>query len=127
MRKIDIKKNRGESSLVLIVTIVVIITLVGIVIVALSNYNENKGGSDIVTELSDTEKKLFNKKFEKYAGEQKGTSVKALINEVETTNTINPSRKIDIDVDILDIDSAAMYDVECKYDADGYVNKVVIK
>ena len=87
-------------------------------------------------EISDLEKSTFNNKFIKYEGIQRGTTVKVLINEIiasnlQDSNSVRVSGDIqtgndDTDLSTQDIDSSSTYNVEIKYDLDGYVNEIVI-
>lgn len=87
-------------------------------------------------EISDLEKSTFNNKFIKYEGIQRGTTVKVLINEIiasnlQGSNSVRVSGDIqtgndDTDLSTQDIDSSSTYNVEIKYDLDGYVNEIVI-
>lgn len=87
-------------------------------------------------ELSDLEKSTFNNKFIKYEGIQRGSTVKALINEIivsnlQDSNSVRVSGDIqtgndDTDLSTQDIESSSTYNVEIKYDSDGYVNEIVI-
>lgn len=87
-------------------------------------------------EMSSLEKSTFNNKFIKYEGIQRGTTVKVLINEIiasnlQDSNSVRVSGDIqtgndDTDLSTQDIDSSSTYNVEIKYDLDGYVNEIVI-
>ena len=87
-------------------------------------------------EISDLEKSTFNNKFIKYEGIQRGTTVKVLINEIiasnlQGSNSVRVSGDIqtgndDTDLSTQDIESSSTYNVEIKYDLDGYVNEIVI-
>lgn len=95
----------------------------------LDGYVWNIGGEneDILESMKDAEKKTFNAKFEKYKGNQKGTVVEVLIREVESVNTDDSLRNVKISVSASEIEDTATYNVECKYDEEGYVNEILIK
>ena len=70
---------------------------------------------------------IFNAQFVAYEGEQRGSSVKALINAVKTSNQINANHTIDIDYGIEDIESSSTYNISLEYDGEGYVNRINIE
>ena len=69
---------------------------------------------------------IFNSRLSGYEGEQRGTSVKALLNSIESSNGINYEHTIDVNYSIEDIDSSATYNVSFDYDEEGYINRVNI-
>ena len=88
----------------------------------------------VETNVQTTEMLTFNNKFYKYAGKQKGTQVKALINDVIAHNATEDVRKVQIN-DMTDasdisrllsgIDSMAEYTVTVTTNSStGYVNSV---
>ena len=88
----------------------------------------------VETNVQTTELLTFNNKFYKYAGKQKGTQVKALINDVIAHNATEEVRKVkinektnpgDISSLLSNIDSMKEYTVTVTTDpSTGYVNSI---
>ena len=98
-------------------------------------YNQASG---IVTNnsMSEVDIQTFNNKFTQYGGDQRGTSVRALIQQVQSSNAVpeNASRKVELDstgVDSLgEVDTGALYSVTYTMSTsganNGLVNKITI-
>ena len=88
--------------------------------------------------MSEVEKSTFNARFEQYEGNQRGTAVRTLLQQVLSNNLTQDDndRKIEISGDVemgkndrqsptTDIKSGSTYEVELKYD-NGYVSEIII-
>ena len=72
--------------------------------------------------------KVFNSNFERYEGEQKGSSVKSLIQKVDASSNTEHKIKLtsnDIE-DFNNIKTSSSYVVTLKYGTDGYVSEINI-
>ena len=105
-----------------------------------SDGNDRNSGnfSDYSNELSEVEKSTFNAKFEQYEGTQRGTAVRALVQQVLANNLSQDSydRKVEITGDVemgkndtqaptTGIKSGSTYQVELTYH-DGLVSEIMI-
>ena len=92
-------------------------------------YNQASG---VVTNNSMDEVSIqtFNNKFLQYAGEQKGSAVRSLLSQVNSSKASDPEHVVTIDpstIDTADIQSGGTYSVTVNIDSTtGYVNQVVI-
>lgn len=118
-------------------------TIIGMIESSYSSlFNASKSASDKYREQQQQEEELiqrinqqadqqavelFNMNFVSYEGEQRGSSVKALINSVKTSNQINIDHTINLDYSIEDIESSSTYNISFEYDAEGYINRINIE
>ncbi len=109
--------------------------LLAILIISLGILIYNQASS-VVTDNSMDEVAIstFNNKFTNYAGSQRGSTVRALVQQVNASNAAkeNASRQITLSgvSDISSIDTGAMYTVKIEYSTsgsnNGLVNKITI-
>lgn len=74
--------------------------------------------------MSEVDIQTFNQKFTQYVGEQRGSAVRSLIQQVQASNAAegNEQRQVTINVDLDDIETGEIYDVviaEDDYAQDG--------
>lgn len=74
--------------------------------------------------MSEVDIQTFNQKFTQYVGEQRGSAVRSLIQQVQASNAAegNEQRQVNINVDLDDIETGEIYDVviaEDDYAQDG--------
>ena len=74
--------------------------------------------------MSEVDIQTFNQKFTQYVGEQRGSAVRSLIQQVQASNSAegNEQRQVNINVDLDDIETGEIYDVviaEDDYAQDG--------
>ena len=74
--------------------------------------------------MSEVDIQTFNQKFTQYVGEQRGSAVRSLIQQVQASNSAegNEQRQVTINVDLDDIETGQIYDVviaEDDYAQDG--------
>ena len=64
--------------------------------------------------MSEVDIQTFNQKFTQYVGEQRGSAVRSLIQQVQASNSAegNEQRQVTINVDLDDIETGEIYDVE---------------
>lgn len=86
--------------------------------------------------LRDTEISLFNSKFIQYEGEQRGTTVKSLLQTIVANNLTEDEKKIEVtgvvtinendtEAQTGEINSSSMYNIELEYE-EGIVSKIII-
>ena len=106
--------------------------LLAILIISLGILIYNQASS-VVTDNSMDEVAIstFNNKFTNYAGSQRGSTVRALVQQVNASNAAkeNASRQITLSgvSDISSIDTGAMYTVKIEYSTSGSNNGLVNK
>ena len=63
--------------------------------------------------MSEVDIQTFNQKFTQYVGEQRGSAVRSLIQQVQASNAAegNEQRQVNINVDLDDIETGEIYDV----------------
>ena len=74
--------------------------------------------------MSEVDIQTFNQKFTQYVGEQRGSAVRSLIQQVQASNSAegNEQRQVTINVDLDDIETGEIYEVvitEDDYAQDG--------
>ena len=101
-----------------------------------SSNTTNTTQSDLSTSFAETEKNVFNAKYEKYKGDSvKANDLKALMMQTIANNMADDERKIKVSGDITltgdeipdGIENSKTYKVELDYSSDGYVNEIKIK
>lgn len=80
-----------------------------------------------IVSMENAAKNAFNAQFTKYEGEQKGSALKLLNQEVTSSNAQADNRLVELVVDIDKIENTKMYKVSISYDNDGYVNEIVVE
>ena len=98
-----------------------------------------KEGNDKKNKLSNAEVKTFNASFEQYEGSQNANSVKTLLNEIVSSNTINDEKQIEVEMngtttsDSTKITSlknkvvtTKKYEVSFEYASNGLIQKIMI-
>lgn len=91
------------------------------------NETLNQMIDDANSHMTNAEKNAFNSTFTKYEGEQKGSALKLLNQEVTSSNAQADNRLVELVVDIDKIENTKMYKVSISYDNDGYVNEIVVE
>lgn len=91
------------------------------------NETLNQMIDDANSHMTNAEKNAFNSTFTKYEGKRKGTDVKSLKEEVTQSNAKPDTRLVELVVDIDNIKNTSMYNISINYDADGYVNEIVVE
>ena len=101
-------------------------------------YNQ---ASDVVNEssMSEVEMEAFNQRFMQYEGEQRGTTVRALLQTVISNNVgeTDENRKIEVSGDITltkedtkvpteDVNTSSMYNVQMQYNDEGIISQIII-
>ena len=68
--------------------------------------------------MSEVDIQTFNQKFTQYVGEQRGSAVRSLIQQVQASNAAegNEQRQVTINVGLDDIETGEIYDVEITED-----------
>lgn len=83
--------------------------------------------NESLIQMQNQENEMFNSQFTAYEGEQRGSSVKALINAVTTSNSIQ-DRIVELKgiTDIENVTGQLKYNIKMNYDSAGYINEIVI-
>lgn len=83
--------------------------------------------NESLIQMQNKENEMFNSQFTAYEGEQRGSSVKALINAVTTSNSIQ-DRIVELKgiTDIENVTGQLKYNIKMNYDSAGYINEIVI-
>ena len=90
--------ENASKALIIAGAILISIVLIAVGVMVVNGAN---GAIDTaVGQMSDSEKTIFNQKFESYEGSQKGSSVKSLISAIEANNS-NDSGATIVEVNIL--------------------------
>lgn len=93
---------------------------------------ESNGSSDDLEDIADRLDTMyidmFNQQFMMFAGENlRGSTVKVLINKVETNNETSEHKvKLEGITKVDEIDSSAIYAAQESYGKDGMINKITI-
>ncbi len=92
--------------------------------------------------MDEVEVQQFNQKFVQYEGDQKGTTIRSLLQAVLANNTSQDSdeRRVEVDGDftvdkgdtnisaqLQDIETGSTYSVQCDYNEDGIVETITIE
>lgn len=100
-----------------------------------TNINETSD-ENLAKSFTETEKNVFNSKYEKYKGDEvEGSKVKQLIMNIIANNMADEERQIKVTGDVTltgnevpdSIETTKKYSVEFKKSKEGYVNEAVIK
>ena len=100
-----------------------------------TNINESSD-DNLAKSFTETEKNVFNSKYEKYKGDEvEGSKVKQLIMNIIANNMADEERQIKVTGDVTltgnevpdSIETTKKYSVEFKKSKEGYVNEAVIK
>ncbi len=90
--------ENASKALIIAGAILISIVLIAVGVMVVNGAN---GAIDTaIGQMSDSEKTIFNQKFESYEGSQKGSSVKSLISAIEANNS-NDSGATIVEVNIL--------------------------
>ena len=90
--------ENASKALIIAGAILISIVLIAVGVMVVNGAN---GAIDTaVGQMSDSEKTIFNQKFESYEGNQKGSSVKSLLSAIEANNS-NDSGATIVEVNIL--------------------------
>ncbi|MBO4293793.1 MAG: hypothetical protein J5881_05355 [Clostridia bacterium] len=101
-----------------------------------STSTDNDSDENLAKSFSETEKNVFNSKYEKYKGDEvEGSKVKQLIMSIIANNMADEERQIKVTGDITltgnevpdSLETSKTYSVEFKKSNDGYVNEAIIK
>lgn len=101
-----------------------------------STSTDNDSDENLAKSFSETEKNVFNSKYEKYKGDEvEGSKVKQLIMSIIANNMADEERQIKVTGDVTltgnevpeSVETSKTYSVEFKKSNDGYVNEAVIK
>lgn len=101
-----------------------------------STSTDNDSDENLAKSFSETEKNVFNSKYEKYKGDEvEGSKVKQLIMNIIANNMADEERQIKVTGDVTltgnevpdSIETTKKYSVEFKKSKEGYVNEAVIK
>lgn len=101
-----------------------------------STSTDNDSDENLAKSFSETEKNVFNSKYEKYKGDEvEGSKVKQLIMSIIANNMADEERQIKVTGDVTltgnevpdSLETSKTYSVEFKKSKDGYVNEAVIK
>jgi len=101
-----------------------------------STSTDNDSDENLAKSFSETEKNVFNSKYEKYKGDEvEGSKVKQLIMSIIANNMADEERQIKVTGDVTltgnevpdSLETSKTYLVEFKKSKDGYVNEAVIK
>ncbi len=101
-----------------------------------STSTDNDSDENLAKSFSETEKNVFNSKYEKYKGDEvEGSKVKQLIMSIIANNMADEERQIKVTGDVTltgnevpeSVETSKTYSVEFKKSKDGYVNEAVIK
>ena len=79
--------------------------------------------------MSEVDIQTFNNKFTQYGGQQRGSAVRALIQQIDASNAVpeNAQRQVNCNMTLNDVDTGAMYTVTVTTDdSTGLVNDVQI-
>ena len=99
--------------------------LLAILIISLGILIYNQASGVVANNtMSEVDIQTFNQKFTQYVGEQRGSAVRSLIQQVQASNAAegNEQRQVTINVDLDDIETGEIYDVviaEDDYAQDG--------
>lgn len=90
--------ENASKALIIAGAILISIVLIAVGVMVVNGAN---GAIDTaIGQMSDSEKTIFNQKFESYEGSQKGSSVKSLLSAIEANNS-NDSGATIVEVNIL--------------------------
>lgn len=101
-----------------------------------STSTDNDSEENLAKSFSETEKNVFNSKYEKYKGDEvEGSKVKQLIMSIIANNMADEERQIKVTGDVTltgnevpdSLETSKTYSVEFKKSKEGYVNEAVIK
>lgn len=90
-------------------------------------YNRSYAEDNLVDSMSNLAKQTFNNKFTKYEGQQRGSIIKSLYQEVQSNNANSEvDKKVKININADEIETNSTYKVGFNYDSDGYLNEVIV-
>ena len=121
----------GNASKALIIAGAILLAIL-IISLGILIYNQ---ASSVVTSnsMSEVDITTFNNKFTQYAGKQRGSTVRALIQQIQSSNAAdeNTSRQVTLSYgdtgasSVTGIDTGAMYDVTVAYSSSGSNNGLI--
>ena len=84
--------------------------------------------------MSEVDIQTFNNKFTQYGGEQRGSAVRALVQQIDASNAVPENEKRQVSYDdgsdvksLADVDTGAMYTVTCTPGDDGLIETIDIQ
>lgn len=97
------------------------------------NNTEQETSNNMLNSMGKAEIQTFNSRFEKYKGTVRGTMVKSLLQDIQTSNASDMDNQVKIEgiissiMEVSSIQASQKYEVSLSYDNNGRVNSVKIE
>ncbi|MCI9365485.1 MAG: hypothetical protein HFJ54_02465 [Clostridia bacterium] len=119
--------ENASKALIIAGAILISILLISIGILVMNSAGQMTDRMD--SSMDETAIQSFNRKFENYVGTKRGSVIKSLISEVETSNTVNVNDQITLTgvTNLQDVISTARYTVTIQKNNRGLVHQINIE